>query len=103
MAMLDSLDADMAVASSGQRLDASRKQEFIRSSGSFLKLNLVDPMSAAASPIGGIPLFGRLYGDIYICKHCVIGETIRPIGGMAVVLALVEAAETRDMLHTVWP
>lgn len=28
-----------------------------------------------------------------------IGETIRPIGGMAVVLALVEAAETRDMLH----
>ncbi|XP_028758438.1 protein SPIRRIG [Neltuma alba] len=73
--------------------------EFIRSSGSFSMLNLVDPMSAAASPIGGIPRFGRLYGDIYICKHCVIGETIRPIGGMAVVLALVEAAETKDMLH----
>ncbi|XP_047263945.1 protein SPIRRIG-like [Capsicum annuum] len=36
---------------------------------------------------------------IYICKHCVIGETICPIGGMAVILALVEAAETRDMLH----
>ncbi|KAI9119166.1 hypothetical protein K1719_009841 [Acacia pycnantha] len=137
MAILDSLDADLAVASSGQRLDAASKQgdlkadrsgivwdlerlgnlssqlsgkklifafdgtctEFIRSSGSFSMLNLVDPMSAAASPIGGIPRFGRLYGDIYICKHCVIGETIRPIGGMAVVLALVEAAETRDMLH----
>lgn len=28
-----------------------------------------------------------------------IGETIRPIGGMELVLALVEAAETRDMLH----
>ncbi|KAI4349464.1 hypothetical protein L6164_010050 [Bauhinia variegata] len=73
--------------------------EFIRSSGSFSMLNLVDPMSAAASPIGGIPRFGRLYGDIYICKQSVIGETIRPVGGMAVVLALVEAAESRDMLH----
>ena len=28
--------------------------EFIRSSGSFSMLNLVDPMSAAASPIGGV-------------------------------------------------
>nr|KYP48622.1 WD repeat and FYVE domain-containing protein 3 [Cajanus cajan] len=73
--------------------------EFIRSSGSFSMLNLVDPMSAAASPIGGIPRFGRLCGDIYICKQGVIGETIRPIGGMELVLALVEAAETRDMLH----
>ncbi|XP_027367665.1 protein SPIRRIG isoform X2 [Abrus precatorius] len=73
--------------------------EFVRSSGSFSMLNLVDPMSAAASPIGGIPRFGRLCGDIYICKQGVIGETIRPIGGMELVLALVEAAETRDMLH----
>ncbi|KAG2402787.1 Protein SPIRRIG-like protein [Vigna angularis] len=73
--------------------------EFIRSSGSFSMLNLVDPMSAAASPIGGIPRFGRLGGDIYICKQGVIGETISPIGGMELVLALVEAAETRDMLH----
>ncbi|KAI4301193.1 hypothetical protein L6164_034497 [Bauhinia variegata] len=73
--------------------------EYIRSSGSFSLLNLVDPTSAAASPIGGIPRFGRLYGDIYVCKQSVIGETIRPVGGMAVVLALVEAAETRDILH----
>ncbi|KAJ7972736.1 BEACH domain [Quillaja saponaria] len=73
--------------------------EFIRASGSFSMLNLVDPMSAAASPIGGIPRFGRLHGDIYICKQCGIGDTIHPVGGMAVVLALVEAAETRDMLH----
>ncbi|CAK8571871.1 unnamed protein product [Lathyrus sativus] len=73
--------------------------EFIRSSGSFSVLNLVDPTSAAASPIGGIPRFGRLCGDAYICKQDVIGETIRPIGGMELVLALVEAAETRDMLH----
>ncbi|XP_004495161.1 protein SPIRRIG isoform X1 [Cicer arietinum] len=73
--------------------------EFIRSSGSFSVLNLVDPMSAAASPIGGIPRFGRLCGDTYICKQDVIGETIRPIGGMELVLSLVEAAETRDMLH----
>ncbi|XP_024932828.3 protein SPIRRIG isoform X2 [Ziziphus jujuba] len=73
--------------------------ETIRASGALSMLNLVDPMSAAASPIGGIPRFGRLHGDIYVCRQCVIGDTICPVGGMAVVLALVEAAETRDMLH----
>ncbi|KAI9080258.1 hypothetical protein K1719_037652 [Acacia pycnantha] len=73
--------------------------EFIQSTGCFSMLNLVDPVSAAASPIGGIPRFGRLYGDTYICKPCMIGETIRPIGGMEVILALIEAAETKDMLH----
>ncbi|KAL7151485.1 hypothetical protein ABFS83_04G034300 [Erythranthe nasuta] len=73
--------------------------EIFRASGTLSMLNLVDPLSAAASPIGGIPRFGRLLGDIYVCKQCIIGDTIRTIGGMAVVLALVEAAETRDMLH----
>ncbi|XP_042006843.1 protein SPIRRIG-like isoform X1 [Salvia splendens] len=73
--------------------------EMFRASGTLSMLNLVDPLSVAASPIGGIPRFGRLVGDIYVCKQCVIGDTIRPIGGMSVVLALVEAAETRDMLH----
>lgn len=71
----------------------------IRASGVPSLLNLVDPMSAAASPIGGIPRFGRLHGDIFICRQCVIGDTIRPVGGMPVVLALVEAAETRNMLY----
>lgn len=60
-------------------------------------------MSAAASPIGGIPRFGCLYGDIYVCKPCIIGNMIHPIGGIASVLALVEAAETRDMLHMALP
>ncbi|CAA2996784.1 BEACH domain-containing protein lvsA [Olea europaea subsp. europaea] len=73
--------------------------EVFRASGTLSMLNLVDPTSAAASPMGGIPRFGRLLGDIYVGKHCVIGDTIHSIGGMAVVLALVEAAETRDMLH----
>ncbi|XP_077245423.1 protein SPIRRIG-like [Tasmannia lanceolata] len=73
--------------------------EAVRASGSSSLLNLVDPLSAAASPIGGIPRFGRLYGDIYICNQCVIGESIRTVGGMAIVLALVEASETKDMLH----
>ncbi|KAB2071065.1 hypothetical protein ES319_A08G198000v1 [Gossypium barbadense] len=73
--------------------------EAVRASGSSYMLNLVDPLSAAASPIGGIPRFGRLHGDIYICRQFVIGDTIRSVGGMSVILALVEAAETRDMLH----
>ncbi|XP_010556770.1 PREDICTED: protein SPIRRIG isoform X2 [Tarenaya hassleriana] len=137
MAILDSLDTDMASLSSTQKHDGSNKQgdskadgsgivwdlerlgnlsfqlpgkklifafdgtcsEFMRASGYFSLLNLVDPMSAAASPIGGIPRFGRLVGNVYICRQNVIGDIIRPVGGMAVVLALVEAAESRDMLH----
>ncbi|XVF71885.1 hypothetical protein PTKIN_Ptkin12aG0075700 [Pterospermum kingtungense] len=70
-----------------------------RASGTSFMLNLVDPLSAAASPIGGIPRFGRLHGDIYICRQSVIGDSIRPVGGISVILVLVEAAETRDMLH----
>ncbi|XP_068635132.1 protein SPIRRIG-like [Aristolochia californica] len=73
--------------------------EAFRASGILSMLNLVDPLSAAASTIGGIPRFGRLHGDIYICGQRVIGDSIRTIGGMAVVLALVEASETKDMLH----
>ncbi|KAI4319476.1 hypothetical protein MLD38_033068 [Melastoma candidum] len=75
--------------------------EFTRMGSSQSMLNLVDPMSAAASPIGGIPRFGRLHGDIYICRQSVIGDAIRPVGGIPVILALIEAAETRDMLHMV--
>ncbi|XP_044486072.1 protein SPIRRIG-like [Mangifera indica] len=137
MAILDSLDAELSLASNTQKIDAASKQgdskadgsgivwdlerlgnlslqlsgkklifafdgtctETVRASGTFSMLNLVDPMSAAASPIGGIPRFGRLNGDIYICRQSLIGDTIRPIGGVTVILALVEAAETRDMLH----
>ncbi|XP_074316777.1 protein SPIRRIG-like [Silene latifolia] len=70
-----------------------------RASGSLSLLNLVDPMSSAASAVGGIPRFGHLQGNVYVCKPYVIGDVIHPIGGMVSVLALVDAAETRDMLH----
>ncbi|KAJ4817326.1 hypothetical protein LUZ62_029892 [Rhynchospora pubera] len=70
-----------------------------RTSGTLSLLNLVDPTSAAASPIGGIPRFGRLSGDVYICHQLAIGDSLQTVGGMAVVLALVEAATTREMLH----
>ncbi|KAK8486708.1 hypothetical protein V6N11_069070 [Hibiscus sabdariffa] len=73
--------------------------EAVQTSGTSSMVNLVDPLSTAASPIGGIPRYGRLHGNIHVCRQCVIGDTIRPIGGMAVILALVQAAETRDMLH----
>ncbi|KAJ9548207.1 hypothetical protein OSB04_020750 [Centaurea solstitialis] len=137
MAILDTLETDLAVAANTQRPESGNKQgnakadrsgivwdlerlwnlslqlsgrklifsfdgmstEAFEVCGTLSVLNLVDPLSAAASPIGGIPRFGRLNGDIYICKHSIIGETIRPIGGLAIVLALVESAETRDMLH----
>ncbi|KAK9669660.1 hypothetical protein RND81_13G146400 [Saponaria officinalis] len=68
-------------------------------SGSLSLLNLVDPTSAAASLIGGIPRFGRLHGDVFVCEPCVIGDIIYPIGGMVSILALVEAAETKNMLR----
>lgn len=47
----------------------------------------------------GIPRYGRLSGDVYVCNQCTIGDTVQTVGGMPVVLALVEAAETKDMLH----
>ncbi|XP_050935853.1 protein SPIRRIG [Cucumis melo] len=137
MAILDSLDADLALTHNMQKHEGASKladtrgdgsgivwdmerlgnlslqlsgkklifafdgtsAEAMRGSGVLSMLNLVDPMSAAASPIGGIPRFGRLHGDVYVCKQCVIGDIIRPVGGMTVILALVEASETRDMLH----
>jgi WD repeat and FYVE domain-containing protein 3 len=49
--------------------------------------------------LAGIPRYGRLSGDVYICNQCTIGDTVQTVGGMPVVLALVEAAETKDMLH----
>ncbi|KAG9451771.1 hypothetical protein H6P81_004675 [Aristolochia fimbriata] len=138
MAILDSLETELAAASNVQKVEVPSKigsstkadgsgivwdlerlsnlssqltgkklifafdgtsSEAFRASGILSILNLVDPLSAAASPIGGIPRFGRLHGDVYICGQCVIGDSIRTIGGMAVVLALVEASETKDMLH----
>ncbi|CAN6439603.1 unnamed protein product [Victoria cruziana] len=73
--------------------------ESFRTSGMLAMLNLVDPASAAASTIGGIPRFGRLHGDTFICRPRVIGDSIRAVGGITMILAVVDAAETRDMLH----
>ncbi|KAL4200146.1 hypothetical protein AMTRI_Chr03g148230 [Amborella trichopoda] len=137
MAILDSLDAELPLASNIQRLDSASKQGSLKTDGSGIvwdlerlgslslqlsgrklifafdgtpseaslvsgnlsMLNLVDPMSAAASPIGGIPRFGRLHGDIYLCSPCAIRDSIHPVGGIPVALALVEAADSKDMLH----
>ncbi|OVA03460.1 BEACH domain [Macleaya cordata] len=93
---------NLSLQLSGKRLifafDGTSSEAY-RESGSLSMLNLVDPMSAAASPLGGIPRFGHLLGDIYICRQRVIGDGIRMVGGIAVILALVEAAETRGLLH----
>ncbi|KAL2642607.1 hypothetical protein R1flu_010194 [Riccia fluitans] len=61
--------------------------------------NLVDPMSAAASPSGGLPRLARLHGDVYVCTPCSMGDNIRSVGGVAAVLALIEAAESKEMLR----
>lgn len=93
---------NLSLQLSGKKLifafDGTSSDAF-RASGTLSLLNLVDPTSAAASPIGGIPRYGRLSGDVYICNQCTIGDTVQTVGGMPVVLALVEAAESRDMLH----
>ncbi|CAM0876176.1 unnamed protein product [Alopecurus aequalis] len=93
---------NLSLQLSGRKLifafDGTSSDAF-RASGTLSLLNLVDPTSAAASPIGGIPRYGRLSGDVYVCNQCTIGDTVQTVGGMPVVLALVEAAESRDMLH----
>ncbi|KAJ7563203.1 hypothetical protein O6H91_03G100400 [Diphasiastrum complanatum] len=61
--------------------------------------NLVDPFSAAASPLGGLPRLGRLHGEAYVLRPCSLGDSIRKVGGVSVVLAMVEIAESKEMLH----
>ncbi|KAJ7550147.1 hypothetical protein O6H91_07G085500 [Diphasiastrum complanatum] len=61
-------------------------------------LNLVDPISSAASPFG-LPHHGRLAGDVEVLVPGCLGDSIRKIGGITIVLALLEAAQTREMLH----
>ncbi|KAI3886193.1 hypothetical protein MKX03_010713 [Papaver bracteatum] len=93
---------NLSLQLSGKKLifafDGTSSQTF-RETGTLSMLNLVDPLSAAASPLGGIPRFGHFDGDIYICRQRVIGDGIRMVGGIPVVLALIEAAESRDFLH----
>lgn len=67
--------------------------------GVLSMVNLVDPMSAAASVLGGLPRLARIYGDIHICTPCNIADSMRKVGGVAVVLAMIEAADTCETLH----
>ncbi|BBN02508.1 WD repeat and FYVE domain-containing protein 3 [Marchantia polymorpha subsp. ruderalis] len=78
--------------------DGTHPYTTVKSSVSSM-YNLVDPVSAAASPSGGLPRLARLHGDVYICSPCSIGDNIRSVGGVAAVLALIEAAESREMLR----
>lgn len=47
----------------------------------------------------GLPRAARILGDVHICTPCSIANNMRSVGGVAVVLAMVEGAETREMLH----
>ncbi|KAJ8443486.1 hypothetical protein Cgig2_016969 [Carnegiea gigantea] len=76
----------------------SARIEALRGSETLAMLNLVDPVSVAASSTG-VPLFGHLHGDIYICRRCVTGNIFHPITEIAVVLALVETAETSEIIY----
>ncbi|KAH7416368.1 hypothetical protein KP509_14G088100 [Ceratopteris richardii] len=71
----------------------------IATTGSRAVINLVDPLSAAASPLGGLPRVGRVHGDMTICSPCSLGENIRKIGGVTVALALIEASESKEVLN----
>lgn len=47
----------------------------------------------------GLPRVARLYGDVHICTPSSIADSMRKVGGMAVVLAMIEASDTPEMLH----
>jgi hypothetical protein len=47
----------------------------------------------------GLPRAAEIIGDIYICTPCSIADNMRKVGGVTAVLAMVEAAESREMLH----
>ncbi|KAL9227543.1 hypothetical protein vseg_003221 [Gypsophila vaccaria] len=75
------------------------RTEALPASQSLKLLNLVDPVIFPLSP-NGMPQSGHLCGDISVCRRCVTGNIIHQITGIAVVLALIESAETTDMLYT---
>ncbi|KAL2934544.1 Protein SPIRRIG [Bienertia sinuspersici] len=72
--------------------------EALPASQTLTLLNLVDPMSSAAIQIG-MPSFGYLYGDVSMCRRCIIGNVIFPVTEISVILALIERAETSNTLH----
>ncbi|KAK9684853.1 hypothetical protein RND81_10G236900 [Saponaria officinalis] len=74
------------------------RTEALPASQSLKLLNLVDPVSFTFSPTGSMPHSGHLCGDISVCRRCVTGNIIHQFTGIAVVLALVENAETTDTL-----
>lgn len=49
--------------------------------------------------MSGLPRLARIYGDVHICMPCNIADSMRKVGGVAVVLAMIEAADTHEMLH----
>lgn len=47
----------------------------------------------------GIPRAAEISGDVHICTPSSIADNLRKVGGVAVVLAMVEAAKSSEMLH----
>ncbi|KAG0572031.1 hypothetical protein KC19_VG063500 [Ceratodon purpureus] len=78
--------------------DGSRTEGLVPAGVSSM-VNLIDPMSAAASVLGGLPKLARIYGDVRICTPCNIANSMRKVGGVAVVLAMIEAADSCETLH----
>lgn len=50
-------------------------------------------------PFLGLPRTAEIVGDVHICTPSSIADNMRKVGGVAVVLAIVEASKTTDMLH----
>lgn len=47
----------------------------------------------------GIPRAAEISGDVHICTPSNIADNVRKVGGVAVVLAMVEASKSKEMLH----
>ncbi|CAI5463376.1 unnamed protein product, partial [Closterium sp. Yama58-4] len=61
-------------------------------------VNLVDLSHGSASSLGG-PKMAALFGDIQLCCPSSVADGLRVIGGMAVLLALLDMADTSERLH----
>ncbi|GJP30676.1 hypothetical protein CLOM_g4532 [Closterium sp. NIES-68] len=82
----------------GSTVELEENGELCPASLARTMVNLVDLSHGAASSLGG-PKMAALFGDIQLCCPSSVADGLRVIGGMSVLLALLDMADTAERLH----
>ncbi|CAI5942605.1 unnamed protein product, partial [Closterium sp. NIES-65] len=82
----------------GSTVELEENGELCPASLARTMVNLVDLSHGSASSLGG-PKMAALFGDIQLCCPSSVADGLRVIGGMSVLLALLDMADTSERLH----